>query len=96
MVIVINEIKCSISENLTTIHDSYSIENDEIEDLIKEVIEVRKKNKYKVTRSVKSYVKEVKSHNKLYELGLFKTNTKDTDLEENIVWWKNIIYWIVG
>ena len=71
------------------------IDNDK-DTLIDEIIKVRKKKKYKVTRSKVSYVREVKAHNRLYKLGLFESHTMHSDLEENIVWWKDIFYWVIG
>ena len=96
MQIVLNEMVCDVSKDLTTIHHSYLMNEEDVEDLIDEIIATRKKKKYKVTRSKESYVREVKAHNRLYKLGLFKKHTMHTDLQENIVWWKEFIYWIIG
>ncbi|MBR3697572.1 MAG: hypothetical protein IKM97_04870 [Clostridia bacterium] len=47
-------------------------------------------------RSLKSWIKEWKSHNRLYRLGLFKSHTKDCDLEENEKLHRLIAYQILG
>ena len=87
---------CDVEKDLTTIHHSYLMNDKEVEKLIDEMIKGRKKKKYKVTRSKVSYVREVKAHNRLYNLGLFESHTMHSDLEENIVWWKEIVYFIIG
>lgn len=51
---------------------------------------------YKSQRSLKSWLKEWKSHNRLYRLGLFKSHTVDCDLEENEKWWRLLAYQILG
>ncbi len=47
-------------------------------------------------RSVESWLKEWKAHNRLYKLGLFKSHTKDCDLEENEKLHRLIAYQILG
>lgn len=49
-----------------------------------------------ITRSYKSYLSELKAHNRLFKLHLFRKHTTDCDLEENIKWWKDLIYRIIG
>ena len=51
---------------------------------------------YKSCRSVKSWIKEWKAHNRLYKLGLFKEHTVDCDLEENEKPHRLIAYHILG
>ena len=78
----------------TTIYDSYLMKN--VSKEVKEIIKERKEKGYKTNRSLNSYIRETKAHNRLYKLGLFKTHTKNTDLEENIKLWKEIAYFIIG
>lgn len=47
-------------------------------------------------RSINSWVREWKAHNRLYKLGLFKEHTIDCDLEENEKWYRLIAYLIIG
>lgn len=78
----------------TTIYDSYLMKN--VSKEVKEIIKERKEKGYKTNRSLNSYIRETKAHNRLYKLGLFKKHTKNTDLEENIKLWKEIAYFIIG
>lgn len=48
------------------------------------------------TRTFDSYKREWKAHNRLYKLGLFKSHTKDVDLEEPGKWYLEIIWLILG
>lgn len=86
--------KVKYKKNLTKIYDSYLIKNVPLE--INNIITERTKRKLPITRTIGSYIRETKAHNRLYKLGLFKKHTKNTDLEENIKWWKEIIYFIIG
>lgn len=47
-------------------------------------------------RSLKSWIKEWKAHNRLYRLGFFKSHTKDCDLEENEKLYRLMAYQILG
>lgn len=78
----------------TTIHDSYLMKN--VSKEVKEIIKERKDKGYKTNRTLNSYIRETKAHNRLYKLGLFRKHTKNTDLEENIKLWKEIAYFIIG
>ena len=78
----------------TTIYDSYLMKN--VSKEVKEIIKERKEKGYKTNRTLNSYIRETKAHNRLYKLGLFKKHTKNTDLEENIKLWKEIAYFIIG
>ena len=78
----------------TTIYDSYLMKN--VSKEVKEIIKERKEKGYKTNRTLNSYIRETKAHNRLYKLGLFKKHTKNTDLEENIKLWKEVVYFIIG
>lgn len=58
--------------------------------------EFLKQTGYKSKRSIKSWLKEWKAHNRLYNLGLYKTHTVDCDLEENEKLHRLIIYEFLG
>lgn len=47
-------------------------------------------------RSLKSYVREWRAHNRLYKLGLFKDRTKDVDLNVHEKWYRRLGYFILG
>ena len=80
----------------TRIWDSYLLKNDELDEVVNEIMESRLLMRYPVTRCHNDYVREIKAHNRLYKMGLFRSHTKDTDLEENIKRYKKIIYSILG
>lgn len=80
--------------NNTKIINSYLYKN--ISTLVKEILEERLERNLPVTRSMISYAREIKAHNRLYKLGLFKSHTKDCDCEENIKKWKENVYKIIG
>lgn len=86
--------KIKIDLNCTKVYDSYKVKN--IDKLVDEIIKIRKENKYKVTRSKKSYVSEIKAHNRLYKLGYKRDHTKDTDMEENINKLNDTLFRIIG
>ena len=86
--------KVTYTKNLTKIFDSYKMKD--VEKEIKQIMEERKKQGYPVTRTLKSYIKETKAHNRLYKLGLFRSHTKDVDLEENIESWKEAVWFMLG
>ncbi len=85
-----------ITKTNTKILNSYLIERKEIKPTIDEVINKRQAANYPITRSRTSYIRELRAHNLMFKLGLFKKNTKDTDLEEPIKLWKEIIYFLIG
>lgn len=82
------------TNNNTKIYDSYTYNN--ISSLVKEILQERLEKDLPITRSMISYAREIKAHNRLYKLGLFRSHTKDCDCEENIVKWKEIVYSIIG
>lgn len=85
------------SKNNTHIPNSYEVINKQLmEEYIKWIIEERIIRKYPITRTLKSYQREWLGHNKLYKYGLFKSHTKDVDLEEpqKLIW--KIVWLIIG
>ena len=48
------------------------------------------------TRTYESYVREWKGHNRLYKLHLFRSHTKDVDLNENNSVIEELIWLIIG
>lgn len=92
--IVINKVKIQYNQENVRIVNSYKITNKEyMEHILKEF---RKRTGYKSKRTIKSWLKEWKSHNRLYKLGLFQIHTKDCDLEENEKLHRLLAYQIIG
>ena len=84
-------------EDETIIYNSYELTNHEIKNVVvPNIIYYRLKKYLPVTRTNKSYEREIKAHNRLYKLGLFKSHTKDCDLEEPIKWYYELLYFLIG
>ena len=86
--------KVQYTRNLTKIYDSYLMTN--VKKQVEDIINKRVDMELETTRTLKSYIRETKAHIRLYKLGLFREHTRNCDLEENIKWWKEIIYFIIG
>ena len=86
-------------EDSTKVTNSYLLDNDEVERVAIE-IHFSRSSKYDwkciCLRTEKSYMQEIKAHNRLFSLGLWRTHTIDTDLEEDITFLKELIYSIIG
>ena len=76
------------------IKDSYKVRNKEYMRLI--LTQFRIRTGFKSKRSIDSWLKEWKSHNRLYKLGLFRKHTADCDLEENEKLHRLIAYEVIG
>lgn len=74
--------------------DSYQVSN--VKDMVFVLRLFKIKTGYCSKRNLKSWIKEWKSHNRLYRLGLFRSHTKDCDLEENEKLHRLIAYQILG
>jgi len=74
--------------------DSYEIRNPKDMMVILKLFRLR--TGYCSKRNLKSWIKEWKTHNRLYRLGLFRAHTKDCDLEENEKLHRLIAYQILG
>ena len=92
--ITIHGVNIKYDNKNITIYDSYKIQNTEYMEVILSLFKL--KTGYKTERSMKSWIKEWKAHNRLYKLGLFKKHTVDCDLEENEKLHRLIIYQILG
>lgn len=83
----------SVTKENTHIVDSYKAGNKDI----KTTISALKKSYYLnkdftiVTRSTKSLIREWRAHNVLYALHIFRSHTKDVDLNAE-TWYGNFVY----
>ncbi len=92
--ITISGIKIQYDKDNVKILDSYMIKNKlTMKYILKQFLN---KTDYKTKRTLKSWIREWKTHNRLYKLGLFKSHTKDCDLEENEKWYRLLAYQIIG
>ena len=87
----------SYSKENTRVENSYLIKSRlKISRAVSNIIKERERLGLPVTRDKKSYIREWVAHNRLYKLGLFKSHTKDVDMEEPIKWYYELIYWLIG
>jgi hypothetical protein len=80
----------------TIVLDCYKYSDKQIKKLGEEIIRKRKLQGLLVTRTANSYASEIKTHKRLYKLGIAKKRTKDCDCEENIDITLKILYYILG
>lgn len=92
--IKILRVEIEYNEENVRIKDSYKIRTKEYMKLILTQFKIR--TGFKSKRSIGSWIKEWKSHNRLYRLGLFRKHTVDCDLEENERFHRLIAYEIIG
>ena len=91
----INGLICKCTETNIHIEDSYKIKDVEIPKFLIDLKqEIERDFNYK--RSIDSWTKEWIAHNRLYKLGLFRSHTKDLDLDENESKFRLVIYNIIG
>ena len=89
--------KITYTKTCTKIYDSYLLGSDYlIRKVAVEIATTRIIKGLPQKRTEKSYINEIKAHNRLYNLGLFRNHTKDTDLEEDIKKWKERIFRIIS
>ena len=74
--------------------DSYKV-TDRVK-MLAILIEFKRETKFESKRTIQSWLKEWKSHNRLYKLGLFRSHTRDCDLEENEKLHRLMAYEILG
>ena len=90
----INGVRIQYNSQNIHIANSYQVENIYDMKIILRLFKI--KTGYCSKRSLKSWIKEWKAHNRLYRLGFFKSHTKDCDLEENEKLHRLIAYQILG
>lgn len=93
-IIYILGVKIRYDKDCVSIIDSYKVKDEYDMKLILKVFKMR--TGYGSRRSLKSWLKEWKAHNRLYRLGLFRSHTKDCDLEQNEKWYRLLAYQILG
>lgn len=87
-------LKITYTEDNTHVENSYLATDLDLE--VGYIIRERYLRSLPQTRSFDSYVREWRGHNRLYKLGLFKSHTKDADLDENQKLIHKIIWDIIG
>ena len=95
--VLLNDVLFYITHNNIHITDSYKLNKKQIYQFLKEL---RLDERYSMQdtpldhRSDKSLVREWITHNNLYKLGLFKSRTKDVDLNYPQKRYMKVIYFI--
>lgn len=87
-------LKISYSDDNTHVENSYLVDNIGFE--VGFIIRERYLRKLQITRTFESYVREWKGHNRLYKLHLFRSHTKDVDLNENNSGIEELIWKLIG
>ena len=82
------------SESNTHVKDSYQYTDYNLN--VMTIIRERHLRSLPVTRSFESYVREWRGHNRLYKLHLFRSHTKDVDLDENMSMFWELVWLIIG
>ena len=77
------------------IPDSHEISKRDFDRILDE-IETERPSEVMKNRSRKSLKAEWAAHNGLYKLGMWKSHTKDTDLEYPQKWYLSVAYYIFG
>ena len=87
-------IKIKYDKKCVTIMDSHKVKSEIKMTLI--LANFKHMTGYKSKRTIESWIREWKAHNRLYKLGLFRSHTKDCDLEEDEKLHRLLIYRILG
>ena len=74
--------------------DSYKIEDKK--DMQRILEKFKNITEYRSKRTMQSWIREWRTHNRLYKLGLFKEHTRDCDIEGNEKLHRLLIYQILG
>lgn len=91
--ITIRGVEIQYDKNNVRIIDSHKVKEKNMRNILEWFLI---KTCYKSRRSLDSWLKEWKAHNRLYKLGLYRSHTIDCDLNENEQWWRLLVYSIIG
>lgn len=91
----------TISDTCITVYDSYKVSKKEFDPFFNEL---RKNDEYRdfailQNRTNKSMSDEWACHNLIYNIdicGLFRSHTKDVDMQYPLTWWEKIVYPMFG
>lgn len=90
----IRGVKIRYNKDWITIVDSWKIQDESDMRLI--LLRFKGKSPFAYKRTMESWIREWKAHNRLYKLGLFRSHTKDCDFDESEKWYRRLAYWIIG
>lgn len=90
-------LKVHISEDNTAILNSYIVKSAPDMESILYKIRTNASDKYAISkRSIPSMIREWRVHNLLYSIGLFKSRTRDVDLNIGNPWYIKALYFILS
>lgn len=87
-------LKYAITKSNIHIENSYRVRTKS--DMLETLTKIREESSFIYTRSIYSWVAEWQAHNLLYDLHLFRTHTKDVDLNEDEPCFRLILYYILS
>jgi len=94
---IIFDMVCHVSKYNINIKDSYKVTNKKDMTAILYVIQHRHPEcEVFQVRKWNNLLCEWQTHNRLFKLGISKSQTKDVDLDTNEPWWRRILYSILG
>lgn len=90
-------LKVHISEDNTTIFDSYQVKSPwDMESIIYYIKREASDDMAINKRNISSMIYEWRTHNLLYSLGILKDRVKDVDLNTNQPWYVKALYFILS
>lgn len=90
----IGEILIEYDAGNVRIVDSYKVKKEE--DMLEVLIWFKLKTGFKSRRSMDSWIREWKAHNRMYKIGIYRNHSRDCDLEELEKWHRRLVYWFIG
>lgn len=89
--------RVALSHDNTHIYDSYLIRSKaDMREFLKTIRENCDPDMAVVVRSMESLVCEWRSHNIFYYLHVFRSRTKDVDMERHQAWWRELFCRVVS
>lgn len=93
--VVIDNHMCQCNDTNIHIVDSYQIPNNKIKPFLNRMLKkINGRIIYK--RTIDSWEKEWIAHNRMYKLGLYRSHTKDVDLDEDESKGRLFVYKVLG
>lgn len=94
---VIDGCTCSITDKDVTIYDSYKVmDKNKMNEILYAIKSKHPDCKVFEVRKWNNLISEWKAHSRLYKWEMFKSHTKDVDLDTDEPLWRRILYAIIG
>ena len=92
----IEDIAYTVSDSNIRVIDSWDVSKETFDPFLNKLRKENPENAVLVNRSNKSLRREWALHNFLYDIGIWKSHTKDVDLNYPLKWYISAIYWVFG